>query len=227
MPGPDKQLVPIVDDPCRAESILDRTRPQRPKGGVERAGTHLGHGGRGIGTGQSDNVEFDAGALLVEGVQNPGGRDPTADHVDPQRPTPRRHGGGHPFRRVEEVTRVRQQRLPVHGEPRTPGRPREEPHAQLPLQVGHPLRSRLLGNPKIIGGGLELPSLRDSDKGTHSIEIHSANLRPQQTVVARHAPGCHNGSRRGCPPFRSRLHEEGVLHCLGSHPSRSPQDSYT
>jgi hypothetical protein len=108
----------------------------------------------------------------VEAAQQFGGGELTSDHVHAQRAAPGAHRGGGPFLGLQQMAGVRQERLPVDGEPGAARGPGEQPHAQVLFQRGDPLGHRLLRHRQVVGGGGELARARDRGKGAHRIEIH-------------------------------------------------------
>jgi hypothetical protein len=109
----------------------------------------------------------------VEAAQQARGRELPADHVDAQSPAPGTHGGGRPGLGLEKIAGVRQERLPVGGEPGPAGRAGEQAHAEVLLQPGDALGDGLLGDRQIRGGVLELARVGDRGEGAHGIEIHA------------------------------------------------------
>ncbi len=126
----------------------------------------------------------------VEVPHQPGRGDPAPHDVHPQRTVPGTHGGHRPLLGLEQGPGVRQERLPVDGEVRSPGRTDEQPHPEVLLQRGDPLGDGLLGEGQIHGGLLELPGVGDRDERSYGFEVHVDSLATQQEVVQRTRVGC-------------------------------------
>lgn len=85
---------------------------------------------------------------------------------------------------------MRQERLPVDGEPGSARAAGEQPHTEVLLQRGDALGDGLLGDRQVGGGFLESPPVHYGDEGAHGIEIHADTLVAQPMVVASRRCGC-------------------------------------
>ena len=112
----------------------------------------------------------------MEVAQQTGWGELPADHVDAQRAAAGTHGGDGPRFGLEEIARVRQERLPILGELGSAGRAGEEPDTDVLLQRGNALGHGLLGDREVRGGLLELTRVRNGHKGAHGVEVHAARL---------------------------------------------------
>lgn len=190
MAGADEQFVGFVDDAGGFDRLrqLSGGRRDGVEGGVDRAFLDRGDGGVHVAV-HGHDIQLDLRMRAVELVQEHGGRDPPVDDVDAQHAFAGPHGRVRPCHDPEQFAGVRQERLAVDGEPRATGRAREQPHAQVPLQPGHPFRHRLLADRQRVGRLLEPPGVHDGDEGAHGVEIHAVDR-------TRTTAGC------GSPPER-------------------------
>ena len=112
-----EELERLVEDPGGLDAVgeLPAGHGDGAEGRVDRPGPDGGDGR--VGVEQGHDVELDLGMRAVEVAQQTGRREPPADHVDAQRAAAGPHGSGRPLLGLEEVAGVRQERLPVDGEP--------------------------------------------------------------------------------------------------------------
>jgi hypothetical protein len=163
----------LIEDPdgLDAAGKLPRGQGDSAEGRVDRAGPDRGDGR--VGVEEGHDIEFGSGMRAVEVAQQAGRREPPADHVDAQRAAAGAHRSGGPLFGLQEIARVRQERLPVDGEPGSARGAGEQPHAEVLFQRGDALGDGLLGDRQVVGGLAELACVRDGDEGAHGIEIHA------------------------------------------------------
>jgi hypothetical protein len=143
-----------------------------PEGRVDRAGRDRGDGRVRVEQAGHD-LEPQPRLRIVEVTQQAGGGDPRVDHVDAQRAAARPDGVRGPLLGQQEGAGVRQERLPVRGEPGSARRPAEQPHGQVALEPGDALGDGLLGDRQVGGRVLELTRVGGGHESAHGIELHA------------------------------------------------------
>lgn len=174
--GPGEEPERLVEGRGGLDVVGEPTpgRGHGAEGGVDRAGADGGDGL--VDVVEGHDVEFDVGVCAVEVAQQAGDGAPAADDVDAEGAVAGPYGRGGPLGGPQEGTGVRQERLPVDGEPGSTRGAGEEPHAQVLLQRGDALGDGLLGDGQIGGGVLEPSGVRDGDEGAYGGDFHGRQL---------------------------------------------------
>jgi MFS family permease len=187
VPRPHENLVPVPHQPLGHEvRAQHRGIEQAPERGVDATLDDGGERPLDGGVRQHHDVQVHPRILLVEGVEPGRGRDPTVEHVHPQRPPAGPHGGRRAVRGPQQLPGVGEEGLPLDAERRAPPGPREQSHTERAFQRCDPLRDGLLTDPELVPGGLE------AAEGPYPGQVHAADDR-QPLVVARRSRRCWTG----------------------------------
>ena len=171
---PGEQLDGLVEGPGGRDAVGEppRGHGEGPERRVDQAGADRGNGR--VRVEQRHDLELDPGMRAVEAAQRGRRAEPAADRIDAQRALAGTHRGGGPLLGREEFAGVRREGLPVSGQLGSPCGPGEQPHAEFPLQPGHPLGDGLLSDRQVIGRFGEPARVRDGDESAHGVEVHAS-----------------------------------------------------